>query len=133
MGSDASIMRRLIDTVRAMGYPTIEDVMLVHEDGRAELYEDRKWVRGRFKSNIGIDQPTSGAGQTHAHVYGRNGTETVVVNIDGSSSHGTKGKLHSKDAEALRSRGFTIPDNNIIEWYRAVERLTFLTEEQHRW
>lgn len=52
---------------------------------------------------------------THDHIHGRNGNELGVVKIDGTGSHGTKMKLHSTDAAALRDRGFTIPDNNIVE------------------
>ena len=60
-----------------------------------QLDESRKWISGRFERNIGTDQATSGAGQKHAHVYGRKGNEIVAVNFDGTASHGTKGKLGS--------------------------------------
>lgn len=97
--------------------PLITSIFLT-KNGRdyRQLDEGRKWVDGRFKNNIGIDQPTHGAGQTHGHVLGRKGKQVVVVNVDGSGSHGTKGKLHDKDAQALRDLGFNIPDDNIIEW-----------------
>ena len=42
----------------------------------------------------------------HAHVFG----------INGSASHGTKGRVPEKDADALRGLGFTIPDNRLVEW-----------------
>jgi hypothetical protein len=90
------------------------------------LTEGRKWVSGRFDKNIGIDQPTHLAGkslapgeklpQPHAHVYGLKGEEIGVVNWDGSSSHGSKMKLHPADADALRSRGCKIPPSNVVEW-----------------
>ena len=38
------------------------------------------------------------------------------MNIDGTGSHGTKGKLHKRDATALRARGFKIRDDNMVEW-----------------
>ena len=96
--------------------PFLDDVIIVLGDGSVELYEGRKWVSGRFDKNIGIDQPTHGAGQEHAHVYGRKNNQIVVVNIDGTSSHNTKGRLHDKDADALRGRGYTIKADNIVEW-----------------
>jgi hypothetical protein len=52
----------------------------------------------------------------HAHVFGRKGNEIVAVNVDGSASHGTKGRIPEKDAEKLRSLGFMIPPDRIIEW-----------------
>lgn len=87
------------------------------------LNEERKWVSGRFDRNIGIDQPTHlhGDGQTHAHVLGRHRDELGVVNFDGSGSHGTKFKLHPKDADSLRARGFHIRANNIVEWVKLAE------------
>lgn len=97
--------------------PLLESVMVATDDGRVELYEGRKWIPGRFDSNIGIDPPAHGVGQKHAHVFGRKNDEIVVVNYDGTSSHGTKGRLHKDDADALRARGFNIPRSNIIEWF----------------
>ncbi|MFZ6780422.1 hypothetical protein ACO0LD_26630 [Undibacterium sp. Ji83W] len=84
------------------------------------LNEDRKWITGRFERNIGIDQPThlQSDGQTHAHVMGRRGNELGVVNLNGSPSHGSKFKLHQKDADALRARGFKIRADNIVEWVK---------------
>jgi hypothetical protein len=96
--------------------PVLDLVMVAHTDGRVELYEGRNWIAGRFDKNIGIDQPTHGRGQQHAHVFGRKGGEIVVVNLDGTGSHGTKGRLHDDDAAALRARGFKVRDDNIIEW-----------------
>ena len=55
--------------------PQLDQVILVAEDGTVELQEGRKWVSGRFDRNIGIDQPSHGVGQQHAHVYGRKGCE----------------------------------------------------------
>jgi hypothetical protein len=100
----------------------LDEIFLVEnvEGGRhfEMLDEGRKWIRGRFDRNIGIDQPTHlhGAGQPHAHVLGRKGELLGVINFDGTASHSSKFNLHDKDADALRARGFTIPSNNIVEW-----------------
>ena len=95
------------------------DVIFISHDGETYrgLDEERKWISGRFSRNIGIDQAAYGAGQTHGHVYGRKGKEILAVNIDGTASHGTTGKLHDKDAAALRAQGFTIRDDNLVEWW----------------
>lgn len=84
------------------------------------LNEERKWVNGRFDRNIGIDQPSHlhGDGQTHAHILGRRGNELGVVNVDGTASHGTRVRLHPKDADALRARGFKARADNIVEWVK---------------
>lgn len=105
----------------------IDEVMLTSDGCSVEvLTEGRKWVSGRFDKNIGIDQPSHLAGknlapgqapaQPHAHVLGRKGDELGVVNMDGSSSHGSKFKLHPTDADALRQRDFKIPPTNLVEW-----------------
>ena len=97
--------------------PRIRGVIVTTDNKTFELRESRKWVPGRFDRNIGIDQPTHGVGQTHAHVYGRKKGELVlIVNLDGTGSHGTKGKLHQDDADALRARGFSVAANNVVEW-----------------
>ena len=104
-------------------YPKIDRIMLASEEAKFELYEGRKWIPGRFDANIGIDQPTHGVGQTHAHVYGRKDKKIVaIVNFDGTASHGAKGRLHKDDADALRDRGFDIPQDNIVEWVELDEQ-----------
>jgi hypothetical protein len=109
--------RQFLQQRRARHLPFLDEVY-ISDDGLQYrcLDEGRKWVNGRFQKNIGIDQPTSGAGQRHAHVYGRKGDEIVVVNVDGTGSHGTEGKLHDKDAEALVLNGFTLRPGRIVEW-----------------
>ena len=93
------------------------DEVIVSADGETyELLEERKWVDGRFKKNLGLDKATYGGGLDHAHILGRRGEELVIVNVDGSGSHGTKGRLHDMDADALRARGYNIPPSNIVEW-----------------
>ena len=83
---------------------------------RLSVWTRENGSKGRFASNIRIDQPTHGVGQTHAHVYGRKGDEIGVVNFDGSASHGTKCRLSNDDAAALRTKGFTIKPGNVVEW-----------------
>jgi hypothetical protein len=94
------------------------DDIYVSQDGKTyqTLNEDRKRISGRFTRNIGIDQATSGAGMKHAHVFGRRGKEILAVNVDGSGSHGTKGRLPKKDADVLRTVGFAIRKDGIVEW-----------------
>jgi hypothetical protein len=99
----------------------ISEVMIVENDGIAvQLLKEGKWINGRFEKNIRIDQPTHMQGlrgQVHASVYGRDRkNELVVVNLDGSASHGKKGRLADQDAEALEARGFTIRADRMVEW-----------------
>src|SRR3569833_1230540 len=97
-----------------VGLEAIDEVFVVRTDGgTVEVLREGKWLKGRFDRNLRIDHPTHGAGQTHAHVLGRKGQQIGVVNLDGTGSHGTKMRLHPKDAEALRTQGFTIPNSNI--------------------
>lgn len=98
------------------GLEVLDEVIVQTIDGSIERLDEGKWVNGRFDRNIRIDGPTHGVGQKHAHVFGRKDTELGVVNFDGSASHGSKMRLSSADAEALRKRGFTINLSNIVEW-----------------
>jgi hypothetical protein len=99
----------------------ISQIVLVQEDGlTAEALQEGKWIPGRYERNIRIDLPThfqSLQGQKHASVYGRSGREElVVVNFDGTASHGKKGRLSVEDAEALKAQGFKIRDDRMVEW-----------------
>lgn len=117
----------LSDKKAADELPVLDAVYIVKD--QVELCEGRNWISGRFDNNIGIDQPSHGVGQTHGHVYGRTGKQLVVVNYDGTASHGTKGRLHVDDAAALRARGFEIKDDNIVEWIVvAIVGPTFLAD-----
>jgi hypothetical protein len=109
--------KQFVKETKVRNLPVL-DAVYISDDGIEYRYldEGRKWVSGRFEKNIGIDQPTSGAGQRHAHVFGRKGDEIVVVNVNGTGSHGTKGKLHDKDAEALALNGFSLKPDGIVEW-----------------
>ena len=113
-------MRKLMDVVadEEEGIPLINDVTITANGTAFQRLDEGKFVSGRFDRNIRIDQPThmAGDGKTHAHILGRKGNQIVVVNIDGTGSHGSKGILHPKDAGALRALGFSIRDDRIVEW-----------------
>ncbi len=114
-------MRKLMDIVESIntGIPVIDRITIVDGDMNFERIDEGRIISGRFPDNIRIDQPThlQGNGQAHAHVYGRKGHELVAVNFDGSSSHGSKGRLHRADADALRGQGFKIRQDRIVEWW----------------
>jgi hypothetical protein len=115
-----SLVKAAADVLEADDNP-IHDIVIVAEDGQSvRLLKEGKWIDGRFERNIRIDQPTHFQGlqgQNHASVYGRNGKEElVVVNLDGTASHGKKGRLHPKDADSLIGQGFTIRPDRMVEW-----------------
>lgn len=101
--------------------PMIE-VLAIDIAGKQEMLVEGIWVDGRYKNNIRIDRDThfsdAGEANRHAHVYGRTDRNDAIVAVrqSGEASHGKKGILHKKDADALRARGFAIPNNRIIEW-----------------
>jgi hypothetical protein len=55
----------------------------------------------------------------HSHVYAKptgRGNEIYSVNIDGSGHDGSSGKeIPSSHAEFFRNKGYSIPDDNILE------------------
>jgi len=113
-------MRTLIMKIRDImgsGAVSVElDEVFIREGAEVfRLDESNNWISGRFQNNLRIDDPSHGVGKKHAHVLGRKGNQIGVVNVDGSASHGSKFRLNDKDADALRSRGFTIPDDGIVE------------------
>lgn len=116
MGGDVSRFKEFVRLLNSDEFLETLDEILVSKDNKTfERFDESKWIKGRF--SIRIDPSTCGAGQTHAHIFGRKGDEIGVVNIDGSSSHGTeKCRLNNADAEALRARGFQIKLGNIVEW-----------------
>ena len=100
-----------------------QDILILDEiyvcDGEEKEWGslcEGQWISGRFDKNIRLDRATHGAGQDHAHIYGRKGNQLGVVNIDGTGSHGTKMKISKKDADAICTRNYKIPTNRIIEW-----------------
>ena len=95
----------------------IDEVFVTEDDISGELLvESRQWLKGRFPASIGFDRTNHGAGQDHAHIYGRKGNEVGAINFDGTASHGSRFKLSDQDADALRLKGFTIPPGNLVEW-----------------
>lgn len=121
MSKASDLMRKLIDIVEEgqEGTPTIRVVLTDLRDGTYLRLDEGKWINGRFQNGIRLDQPThmQGAGNPHAHVYGRKGKEIVIVNLDGTGSHGTKGRLDPDDASALMAQGFNIRPDRIVEWW----------------
>jgi hypothetical protein len=119
MSRSKSLVETVTDVLEADSNP-IEEVFLTEDGETFELLREGKWIKGgRFGTNIRIDQliHLHGKGQPSAHIYGRNNKrQLVVVNSDGTGSHGTKGRLHPKDADALRARGFKIRPDNMVEW-----------------
>jgi hypothetical protein len=127
--SRAKSLNDTIEHILQADQNALDEIIVSMPDTGIELLREGKWIKGRFDRNIRVDQPTHllGKGQPGAHVYGRKDKKLVlVVNMDGTGSHGTKGRLHAKDADALRARGFKIPKDNIIEWMEASEQATVL-------
>ena len=115
-----SLVKAALDILEADENP-LSQIVLVEEDGiTAYSLQEGKWINGRYERNIRVDLPThfqGSQGQKHASVYGRNRrNELVVVNLDGTASHGTKGRLSVDDAEALKAQGFKIRGDRMVEW-----------------
>jgi len=121
MSRAGDILRKWSEVVESGddSLPLIIDIVIPGEGLNYQRLDEGTFVDGRFERNIRIDQPTHlrGQGQVHGHVFGRKGNELVVVNFDGTGSHGTKGRLHTSDAQALTARGFTIRDDRMVEWW----------------
>ncbi len=98
------------------GLPELDEIFVTKDGINVVILREGKQYKGSFARSLRVDNPTHGAGMRHAHVYGRKGDEIVVVNVDGSASHGTKGRIPEKDADKLRSLGFMIPPDRIVEW-----------------
>lgn len=121
MSRAANIIRRLIEVYEMSQdrIPFIDNIIVPGEGLEYRRLDEGRFINGRFRRNIRLDQPThtQGQGQVHAHVLGRKGDELLVVNLIGTGSHGTKGRLHASDAEALKRCGFSIRDDRIVEWW----------------
>jgi hypothetical protein len=103
-------------TLQLRDLPELDEVYVTEDGINVTILREGKEYKGSFDRSLRVDNPTQGAGMRHAHVFGRKGNEIVAVNVDGSASHGTKGRIPEKDAEKLRSLGFMIPPDRIIEW-----------------
>lgn len=122
----------LIETIERVVNPHVfldEIIIFYPNEKTTYIIQEGKWIKTKSNNNIRIDNPTHGAGQTHAHIYGRKGDKIGVVNIDGSPSHGSKLKLTKKDADTLIGHGFKIPNNRIIEWIHVKDLLIDITPE----
>lgn len=114
---DTHSFRRLVNKVSEIMYPSnLLDQIAIEADNGLERLDEGKWIQTGSSGKLRIDQANYGAGMPHAHIYGRKGNELGVVNIDGSGSHGTKMRLHSDHADALRAQKFDIRDDNMVEW-----------------
>lgn len=69
-----------------------------------------------------IDKPRGEAGDgnlRHIHVYADRNKQLFALNADGTAHDGCHGaKIDKQAAKFLRAKGFTVPDNLVIEWYR---------------
>lgn len=108
--------------------PELDEVYVTEDGVNVVILREGKTYNGSFDKSLRVDNPTHGTGQRHAHVFGRRGNEIVVVNVDGSASHGTKGRIPEKDADKLRTLGFMIPPDRIIEWTVLKDAPTLLLE-----
>lgn len=116
---DAAGFRRLLNAIKDVtDSEKILDEIVIYNPGndKAHRIDEGKWIKTDTTNTMRIDQPTHGAGQTHAHIYGRKGNVMGVVNLDGTASHGTQMRLSKKDAETLRVNGFNIRPDRIVEW-----------------
>lgn len=66
----------------------------------------------------------------HIHIYAKNGKELYSVNNDGTAHDGYHGvQIPDDEANFFRSKGFAIPDSNIIECL-SFPRVTLLRENK---
>ena len=96
--------------------PSLDQIIVSTDGETVEVLCERIWITGRFDRNVGIDNATDGLGQKQAHVLGRKGDQLVIVNLEGAASDGTQGRLHDKDAAALRAKGFEIHPGHLVTW-----------------
>lgn len=73
------------------------------------------------KYSYRIDPPRGEPGpgnQRHIHVYARNGNQVYAMNLDGTAHDGChKVQIPQDTTSLLVQKGFTLPPNNIIEFY----------------
>jgi hypothetical protein len=108
--------------------PFLDDVIVTEDLVSAQLIREGKEYNGRFEGSLRVDNPTHGVGMRHAHVLGRKGEELGVVNYDGTPSHGSKFRVHDADADKLRTLGFTIPPDGVVEWILLDDQPTLLLD-----
>jgi hypothetical protein len=100
----------------------LENIFILFLDEKPDRRILEIWVTGEFEKNIRIDPPTHLSGskqhklQKHAHILDRGRNQILVVNQDGTASHGTKGTLSKKNADALKKRGFKVEPGDLIQF-----------------
>ena len=81
-----------------------------------QTYKNIPGTKNSYREDTGN---TNTMTSRHSHVYAKpkgRGTEIYSVNIDGSGHDGSSGtEIPSSHAEFFRSKGYSIPDNNILE------------------
>lgn len=86
-----------------------------------ELFEHHKYKNIPGTKNSYREDPgnTNTLTSKHSHVYAKpkgRGSELYSVNIDGSGHDGSSGtEIPSSHAEFFRSKGYNIPNDNILE------------------
>jgi hypothetical protein len=86
MKSQAKKLIDLIDSIIRKEKLLDEIMVFDAEKNEAHRIDEGKWVPTKTSNTMRIDHATHGVGQTHAHIYGRKGTEIGVVNFDGTAS-----------------------------------------------
>lgn len=81
-----------------------------------QAYKNIPGTKNSYREDTGN---TNTMTSKHSHVYAKSkgrGIEIYSVNIDGSGHDGSSGtEIPSSHAEFFRSKGYSIPDNNILE------------------
>lgn len=81
-----------------------------------QTYKNISGTKNSYREDTGN---TNTRTSKHSHVYAKlkgRGTEIYSVNIDGSGHDGSSGtEIPSSHAEFFRSKGYSIPDDNILE------------------
>ncbi len=81
-----------------------------------QIYKNIPGTKNSYREDTGN---TNTMTSKHSHVYAKpkgKGTEIYSVNINGSGHDGSSGtEISSSHAEFFRNKGYSIPDNNILE------------------
>lgn len=120
-------MRALLERLRALMAEPAGQVVIQTSD---DFIVEGKWLKGDYDNEIRIDRATHlRSGEKHAHVHDRKGNEMYAIRYDGKPSHGSKPfKLTQRQGDVLRSQGFKIKKNNIVEAVLIEGGSQFLTE-----
>jgi hypothetical protein len=58
---------------------------------------------------------TNTSTQDHIHVF-YDGKQLFAINRDGTTHDGSKAQLSKKQIDFLKSKGFNVPQNGLLEW-----------------